>query len=428
LEILREKAELYKSNIYTNLNNNDTYNNQNLNNCIGTHLEIELAKSREKDKKSSSKSTENISNNKIVIPYIHDKKENIFKKKENQNSANTLDHSDNNFFNQSDRRKLMLTNDLSLYENISELYNNNIDRNKKKTSYVNKDFDIKNLNNLSFGNIDEENIKNNFDSNKIRNERDIYDDDKNEKIKEKELLTNNLINIDNDAKNKMNRNNSSQELKVICKKFDRRSVPEVNKKIISDINLKLLESSNNKARNGKFNKESKIYKQHVKDNLDQENYLKDMEVKNKEYEKNKEIKQDFIFEVIDEIYLDEKSKISKDNRNNNILPEICHKTEREDIKLKRSKTSTFQKKKKINLRSFDYEDKINAENSQIEITFSESDLNEIEENVSSENNKKNKDFVKRYSSYKESLEERNRVNPIAITKEKKNSQSIIDKI
>lgn len=191
-------------------------NNGNINNLINIELPYKEKNKGNNDKKSSTKSSDNTTNKSAVKPYIPNSKEKI---KENVSSPITANVSDNNLNNESDRKKLIATNDISQLEYKSDLFHNlqnyEIDN---KNNFIenqfscNKNEDKENEYNITYkdsinGNSSYKDTKNNDffnDANSLKSKRQKKEKKFKNEINRIDLLKDNIIRIENlNSKNKL---------------------------------------------------------------------------------------------------------------------------------------------------------------------------------------------------------------------------------
>lgn len=326
---------------------------------VSTNKDIELAiQERENksqlDKKSSTKSSEKAGNKNIVRPYILEEKRKInntinpFALK-----SNTQDITENTIFNESDRKKLILTNDVSEIENKSELFNLvNLENINNKAS------ELKDFNNQSFGN--HEFYLKQHNSNKNDKENEFFDDSTLKSRKDKNLLQAfNKINYpkDNKAKNNNIKSNSKNGEEVVLDMdiLENKGSEKKDKRYQKIIKL---DENNNKIINEKSNMIISSYpenKDHA-NNYDKQIKNDFQEKSKQEYEKTRN-KETYILEIKEETYLDDENKkkfycensqiFLKEDLNNSDLKETLEFQTKISIGGIKSSNENFKEKKEL---------------------------------------------------------------------------------
>jgi len=394
LERLRKIAANYKINL--NELNGDEAGNQ-INEGISYSKNIELAlKEKDKgslnDKKSSTKSSNHTSNRNNVQPYVQEEKEKVYNNNNLNNNkseisnpfaASSQDVSENNYFNDSDRKKLILTNDISNIENKSDILQNLANTDKHGLEV----FEI-NLNNQSFG----KKMSICDELNEIRGIKH-FEDNKSAKEKKGKKLENEINKID------LLRDNMLKENNLIKK-----HLPETDEEIVLDLDIQIMESEEDKRiRKVRFNDKIKIDENKKKAN--EENY----NISNKEQENDQvqnhnknQSKNEILFGIKEQIYFDNdlNKNDSKENeiRSSSELENNSFNQEHVQVSLKISRS--ILKNRKHNLS--DYKEKANKLNfdgnkeTQYKATNSiNSNKNEIDEKVIKKihsNGEENKDL------------------------------------
>lgn len=277
---------------------------------VSTNKDIELViqekdNKSQIDKKSSTKSSEKAGNKNIVRPYISEEKRKI-NHIINPNSLNnnTQEISENIIFNESDRKKLIFTNDVSEIENKSDILNI---VNLEKIN--NKAYEMQDLNNQSFGNHEfylKQQNSNKKDKDKVN---EFFDDATLKSRKDKNLLEafNNIyFPKDYKAKNKKIKSNLKNDDKVV---LDMDFI--VNQATEEDKRIQKIKNSNDKS--NIINERSNINMVSHAENKDHGNnnekqIKKNFQLKLKQESEKENNKDSYIFEIKEETFLDEENK------------------------------------------------------------------------------------------------------------------------
>lgn len=425
LERLRTKAANYKINLNSENPAAALASADQINDRIRSSKNIELAMMKDKetksnlinDKKSSTKSSNHTSN--IVRPFVQDENEkmnnnnnnlNKYNKCDNSNpfAAGSQDVSENNYLNESDRKKLIMTNDISQLENKSDILQNLGNSTLKGFEAFEKN--EANINNQSFGktkSICDEN-------NEIKGKKlftDNNDDDvkshKSRKEKKEKKLRNEINKIDLMRDDKVKKGN-----------LTKKPVPETDEEIIMDFDMDVLGSeeeddSNKRLRKVKFNDKVKKEEDKIQDNEKNKNIISNKEEAENVIEilNKKESKNEFLFEIKEEIYIDDElqkksskeSQIVKSKNEKDVNNYISNKNIQEPVEILYNRSRSILKNRKINLSEVkEIDGKLNINKIKEDqnkaagsfISFPSQEINEKTENFLTMKAEENKDSKK----------------------------------
>ena len=305
----------------------------------------------------------------------------------------------------------------------------------------------------------EKNFLNNNEKYKTISNNSLFTDVNKNKNKNNNLFLHlNIYNYKKDDQNTFISQNEKDSLKVILKRFEkkynrRESIKNIHYKIyanngfnLSQTNLKLLSSLNNKRKKLNYFNRNNFFKYNLNDKLhnilniandDEEQFKKTRNEIFSSISHNKKnpflttfnrYKKEKEFENNIEITEEELSK-KLEQKNKQIMNEI--KNFENTFKVKKEKNITFNlndnnegNEKKLNLMQFDNEEENNEENN--ENNEENNENNEHKENNG--NNEKDIDYINQLEEYKQNIINKNKVKKYKLTEKKRIQMKLKDKI